>query len=190
MSKITSSKDLMMLLLYAKGHRKQLAEPVTGKTRLVKMIFLFRKEILQKFNRDRPLAKTALPEFHAYNFGPFSAQVYSDLELLVELGFVRAQPLKEDPTPEEEQEYQYWQATTSSETRDGPIREEAFSLTDLGRQFVEEELRPELTPNQMLLLNEFKARCTSATLRQLLTYVYTKYPDMTTHSIIRDEILR
>ena len=39
MTKIKSAKDLIMLLLYAKGHKGVEGEAVVGRTRLMKMIF-------------------------------------------------------------------------------------------------------------------------------------------------------
>lgn len=50
MTKIKSAKDLIMLLLYAKGHKGVEGEAVVGRTRLMKMIFLFDKEIRKQFN--------------------------------------------------------------------------------------------------------------------------------------------
>jgi len=43
MHKIDSPKDLIMALLYAKGPEME-NQPIHGKTRLMKMIFLFEKE--------------------------------------------------------------------------------------------------------------------------------------------------
>ena len=50
MSKIRNCKDLLMALLYAKGHTGKQCEPIIGKTRLMKMVFLFDEEIRPKFN--------------------------------------------------------------------------------------------------------------------------------------------
>ena len=72
--KIRSSKDLLLLFLYAKGRTGKSCEPIVGKTRLVKMAFLFQKEILHKFNLDAQIDESAMPEFKGHNFGPFSAK--------------------------------------------------------------------------------------------------------------------
>lgn len=189
MGKVTSSKDLIMLLLYAKGHSGQACEPIRGRTRLMKMVFLFGKEVRQRFNLGKAIPEAALPRFTEYDYGPFSADVFADLEFLVELGFVQVRSVG-DPLPEEAQEYEYWQAGAAPEDDvSGPEAEEEFSLTADGRGFVEEELVCSLTEDQWGVLHEFKARCTSASLRSLLRYVYAKYPKMTTKSKIREEIL-
>ena len=86
MDKVVSSKDFLMLLLYAKGHKKQF-EPIRGRTRIMKMVFLFDKEVRKKFNLDKVIPNNVLPDFTPYDYGPFSSKVFDDLEFLVELGF-------------------------------------------------------------------------------------------------------
>jgi len=180
-----------MLLLYAKGHAGQQAEPVRGRTRLMKMVFLFDKEVRGKFNLDKVIPKKALPDFSPYDFGPFSSRVFSDLEFLVELGFVDQRPAGDtEPLLEESIEYEYWQAAGGqSDGRPSLAREEEFALTKLGRQFVEGGRAGVLSDNQWKTLDDFKARCTGTPLRSLLRYVYAKYPQMATASTIRSEIL-
>ncbi len=191
MAGITSSKDLLMLLLYVEGHRGDLCGPVRGRTRLMKMVFLFDREIRKQFNLGRIVPDDAMPRFEAFDFGPFSAQVFTDLEFLVELGLVEVRTVGgSDVSDEEGYEYQYWRAAGGQDLGDDDLEcEEEFSLTALGKGFVEAELIEELNESQINALREFKARCTAASLRSLLRYVYTKYPDMTTASKIRDKLL-
>jgi len=192
MGKVTSSKDLIMLLLYARGHKGERCEPIRGRTRLMKMVFLFDKEIRRNFNLERAIPDEVMPEFIEFDYGPFSSQVFNDLEFLVELGFARVKLAGDsEPLPEEAFEYkEYWQAGPGSDTEEeAPGYEEQFSLTKLGRDFVKDELSENLTEDQWTILDRFKARCTAASLRALLRYVYTKYPKWTTQSKIRDEVL-
>jgi uncharacterized protein YwgA len=185
--KIRSCKDLLLLFLYAKGRTGQQCEPIVGKTRLVKMVFLFEKEILRKFNLDAQIDENAMPEFEGHNFGPFSAKIYEDLEFLVDMGMVDvAGSGEEELLEDEKQEYEYWQATAGGKER--PFQE-IFSLTDLGKEFVETRLITKLTKEHWKVLDEFKKRCTSAPLKALLKYVYTRYPEMTKKSSIRNEVL-
>ncbi len=187
MGKVSSCKDLLMLLLYAKGHKGEQCEPIVGKTRLMKMVFLFDKEIRRKFNLEQSIPDEVMPYFEARNFGPFSGQIYQDLEFLVEMGLVDVVEVgKEELIKDEIEEYSYWQAT--SDVVDRPFPEE-FWLTPLGRQFVEEKLKDELSEENWKTLDEFKKRCTSAPLKALLKYVYSKYPETTKESTIRDEVL-
>jgi uncharacterized protein len=190
MAKVKSLKDLIVLLLYAKGHTEKPCEPIKGRTRLMKMIFLFDKEIRRQFNLEGTISKTALPDFTAYDFGPFSSQVFTDLEFLVEMGFVKVDHLKGTEMPEEEEsEYEYWQAGSVPESDlTAPQLLEQFSLTPIGRSFVEDGEAGKLTAEQMNVLNEFKRRCTAIQLRALLKYVYANYPKWATRSKIKEEL--
>ena len=62
MGKVASSKDLILLLLFAKGHENAANEPIRGRTRLMKMVFLFDKEVRRRFNLEKT-AEGALPRF-------------------------------------------------------------------------------------------------------------------------------
>jgi uncharacterized protein YwgA len=157
----------------------------------MKMVFLFNKEIRRQLNLNKKIPDSAMPNFTPYYYGPYSSNVFEDLEFLVEMGFVEAISADdEDKLSEEVGEYEYWQAQTDSDQEDGEQPQELFQLTELGREFVEKELVINLSTEQQKALDEFKHRCTAADLRALLRYVYTKYPDMTKESKIRDEVLR
>jgi len=187
MGKIESSKDLIMLMLHAKGKSGVDCEPIKGKTRLMKMVFLFDKEIRKQFNMEKAVDKIAIPDFVAHDFGPFSANVYEDLEFLVNAGFVTATMSAESEKVEKE-EYDYWLATSKEDPPDfNGVTE--FSLTDVGRDFVKDELKPNFSDVQRNILDKFKAKCTGIPLTTLLKYVYTKYPDMTGKSKIKTKIL-
>jgi hypothetical protein len=187
-----------MLLLHAKGHQGQAAEPIIGSTRLMKMVFLFEKELRRQFNLAATIPSTALPEFEAYDFGPFSKTVYADLDFLISLGFVKWKRVDTDALIETEAletayyetlEPPYWRRPDpNDEEVDVPSPIE-YRATPMGQSFVTEELLPNLTHEQVDALNEFKARCTSVTLTTLLRYVYTKYPDSASKSTIRDRVL-
>jgi len=185
--KIESLKDLLMILLYARGHTGEQCQPIQGRTRLMKMVFIFKEELLGKINKNHEITDDALPTFEPYDYGPFSAQVYSDLEFLIDMDFVEFRNIGEDPAyPEEFHEYKHW---TDGSDSDDEMRIQEFFLSDLGRDFVTEELLESFSPDQLHLIDEFKSRCTGTPLRSLLRYVYTKYDNYTTKSTIRDEIL-
>ena len=187
MGQIANSKDLLMLLLYAKGKTGKVCEPIVGRTRLMKMVFLFDEEVRKKFDLDKVVPESVMPKFEAYDYGPFSAKVYDDLEFLVNIGFVEVAPAEDNELlPDEEEEYGHWQALSGDEDR--PYQER-FLLTDLGRRYCEKRLKPQLTEQQWDILEKFKNRCTSVALHTLLKYVYARYPDKITKSKIRDQVL-
>lgn len=186
MQKITSNKDLIMVLLYAKGHKQQQCEPIRGRTRLMKMIFLFDKEIRKRFHKEI-INDDALPKFVPYDFGPFSAEVYSDLEFLKDLGFISMKKTQ-DEVSEEAYIYALYDDVSTEDI--GSNVEEEFLLTVLGKKFVEADKAGRLTKDQWNVIDEFKSRCTAASLKSLLKYVYTKYPEMAEESKILDEIFQ
>jgi uncharacterized protein YwgA len=194
MAKITNPKDLIMLLLYAAGPSGALCEPIEGQTRLMKMIFLFKKELSRRFNLDKIIDDSAFPEFEAYDYGPYSASVYCDLEFLVNLKFVEVVLAGETEILEEErQEFEYWSATKNDDDDlDTQYLGRQFRLTGLGKKFVEKKLvgEKEVTHDQLKVLGEFKKRCCESSLRSLLRYVYTHYEDMTEKSKIKHEVLK
>jgi len=184
MGKINNSKDLLMVLFAAKGKKRQDYEPISGRTRIMKMIFLFEKEIQKKFDKEI-ITESELPDFEAYDYGPFSAKVYEDLEFLVNMGFIDVTSLGTDEMlPDEMEEYAYWQMISNDEDR---VFEERFSLTELGKKYVKKQIK--LTDSEWDILDEFKKRCTIATLSSLLKYIYSRYPKYTTKSKVRDQIL-
>jgi len=61
-------------------------EPVKGKTRLEKLMFLISKEILDKPGRRITLRDYT---FRADKFGPFTEEVYDDAETLNEIGLAK-----------------------------------------------------------------------------------------------------
>jgi hypothetical protein len=192
MGAVTNSKDLLMLLLYARGKSGAVAEPILGRTRLMKMVFLFDKEIRRQFNLEHAIPEETLPKFEPYHYGPFSADVYSDLEFLIGLEFVTKSEAANAAAPpdEEASEYEHWQSGATDDGDGAQFAQSQFALTQRGRTFVEQGRAGDLTAEQWDALDRFKARCTGTSLTSLLRYVYEKYPSMTANSKIRDQVMR
>jgi uncharacterized protein len=180
MAKISNSKDILILLLGAKGPRHE-HEPVRGITRLMKMTFLFNKELLKAFNSTKLISAAALPSFEAYDYGPFSNQVYTDLDFLKSMELVEeaSEPFS---TPGGEVD-----ADPDDEKIGLGLR--VITLSSLGKDYFQEQLRPQFSPQQEKLLHEFKVRCLTVPLKTLLRYVYQTYPDMTVNSKIKSQVL-
>ena len=64
-----------------------------------------------------------------------------------------------------------------------------YSLLKMGENYVVENILPSVNDEQKILLETFKRKITSIYPKQLLKYVYSKYPDYTTKSLIKDEVL-
>ncbi len=188
-SKRLSGKEALVLLLYLPGHSKDRGEPITGRTRLIKTMFLFSKEI-QPHLRKQGL-DFALPEFAAYGYGPFSADVLNDLETLHTLDMLSIETI---PTFEpldvlaDLNGQEYYHRTAGEVDRQSMER---YRITeDCGRGFCETMLLPHFRPAQLDFVKQFKMRCNDVCLTTLLRYVYTRYPKYTENAEIRDRVLK
>ncbi len=189
--RIEYRKDILLLLLYSPGVADEVNEPIVGRTRLVKMLYLFRKEALSHFRKGTDVNEDNFYDFFAWDFGPFSREVYDDITFFILQGFIETSLSDEEALPESEAEWEEW--LTSSGARDegeeiDEYREESFRLTRAGTDFTR-GMYETLSPTQQELLRQFKKRTGALPLRALLRYIYAKYPDDTTQSRIRDKIL-
>jgi uncharacterized protein YwgA len=186
-----SSKDMTLLLLgmSVSGPTK---EGIGGITRLQKLLFLLVKEENIKPAGDRF-------EFTAFKAGPYSARLYDDLEFLENLGLIESEVVSEttDAEATEVDQLNFDDLMNEDErfTGESPRAADAYEerrywLTDKGLEHVKAMLKKcELQPVTDSI-RKIKSRFGHHSLSDLLYYVYTKYPEMTVESEIRDRVLR
>lgn len=189
---INNRKDLLLLLLYSPGTTGQVNEPVAGRTRLVKMLFLFKKEVLDRFKKGIGITEENFYQFFGWNFGPFSREVYDDLNFFILRDFITVKNLEQESLPESVEEWKEWLTMTGMDFHREELGfdeyfEEEFCLTDNGRNFTQ-KIHDSLTKTQKELLTSFKSKINSTPLRAIIRYVYTKYPEMIENSKIKDQI--
>lgn len=190
-SKINNRRDILLLLLYSPGVMDEFNQPISGRTRIVKMLFLFREEVLREFRHGTDINEQNFYEFFAWDFGPFSTQVYDDLTFFTLRGFIETDESKEDPLPESAEEWDKWsreQPSLAVADEVEAYEEVTFRLTAKGQRFAQ-GLYDQLSPAQRQLLKTFKAKLVNAPLRAILRYVYSNYGSMTTKSKIKEDIL-
>lgn len=185
-NKKLNGADYLLLLLYLDNK-----SPILGAIRLEKMMFLFNNEIAPRL-KETGLDSDKLPEFIAYNFGPFSKDVYEQVELFKGIGFLQVINLK---AKEELIEADDWEEGPFSKELDYTgfqLNEEKryykYQMLDSGADYVSKKICPELTEEQLAMLLQFKKKITSLSPKQILRYVYTKYPDFTSNSLIKNEV--
>ena len=190
-SKLTGA-DYLLLLLYLDN-----CTAIKGAIRITKMMFIFNKEIAPILRKKgASICEEDLPKFSAYNYGPFSKDVYEQLELFQSIGFIKAKNLY---AGEEMSEVDDWEEsafeTDFSEgtleytnSQDGKFMQ--YRLLSLGKKYVESEVLPQFTQDQLSVLSAYKQRIVCTSPKMILKYVYTKYPEMTENSLIKDEVLR
>jgi uncharacterized protein YwgA len=179
---VETGTDLILTLLFAGGERKKNNEEIVGNTRIDKLMFLLEKETtLEKYIHDFT--------FDAYNFGPYSSQLFDALQALVNAGLVKASPATEttesdaylDEADRFQIEFQVEEGSESGKT----VNE--YSLTPEGEK-VASALWQSLSKSEQDELGSIKSKFNSISLRKLLQYVYQKYPESTVNSVIKDQI--
>jgi len=131
---------------------------IRGRTRLEKMVFLLSKEILTQPGRKiTPREYT----FRADRFGPFSEEVYDDVETLSDLDLVE------------------WDNN-----------HEILKISSKGLQLLNKLKKSEAIPYSLKNdIENLKRKYGNMKLERILNYVYRNYDKYTYESEIRDKIL-
>ena len=189
-----SGKKFVLLLLYAPTSGDNVNVPIAGRTRLMKMGFLFKEEILRDFEKDETFEEIILPEYFAWKFGPFSGELLNDLEFLVNQNYIKTTsgktPISVATAEAEFAEYDYW-VDDMDEFRTGEYNEETFELTEERGVAKAKDIWEVLTSNQKNIISQFKNTLNRASLDRILEYVYKKYQKKgyIDKSIIRERYL-
>src|SRR5688572_9464290 len=105
---INNRKDILLLMLYSPGNTDKVNEPITGRTRLIKMLFLFKEELWPKFRKGVDLQDEEMYNFIPWNYGPFSKDVYDDLTFFTLQKFIEISSSGEEIVLEEAAEHKYY----------------------------------------------------------------------------------
>jgi len=183
------SRDLILALI---GLTESAASEgkINGITRLQKLLFLVEQE------ENITPSGTGF-QFEAYKAGPYSSKLYDDLELLENLGLIKIESTSESIKAEivDINRITFDDLMGGFNERDGASKgvdsfeEKRFALTEKGRQRVEALIRSGKYEPFIRGIRRIKTKYSHYSLRDLLRYVYKKYPDWTTESEIIDEIL-
>ena len=168
--------DAIVLILGAPSDAPALRGRVEGITRLEKLVFLLQheSEIGSHLTED--------PDYRPDNFGPFSVKVYQAVETLA------AAELIQDTAELSQSTEDAWETSQLVGTETDPYATRNFTLTTRGEKYYS-ALINELPLNAEKVLAQFKTRFVPLPLRQLIRYVYMKYPEFTHKSLIKDDIL-
>ena len=167
-----------------------------GITRLQKLLFLLEEEEGLKLTDGGY-------HFDAYKAGPYSPQLYDDLEFLENLGLIEGKVTSEASEPEAAEvdrlSFDHLMGRDVEKSLDGDVdgaasadtyEERRFRLTKRGRTRIEELLKSNTVVPVANRIRRVKSKYGKYSLNDLLYHVYTKYPEMTTESEIRDSVLR
>jgi len=188
-----NGKHILLLLLYSPGKGEEINEPITGRTRIIKMMFLFKEQIKKDFFKDSNIELVSFPEYFSWDYGPFSKDVYNDIEFFINNGFIEDSQLKKEMSEIEQDEYENWAEDYLFENEQELLasiqKEESFRLSQRGIDFVEQKLYKYLSANQKEILKKFKKSINESSLDAILRYTYLKFPEYTTKSKIKEKVI-
>lgn len=186
-----SSKDFLLSLLYSPGRYDLINEPIIGRTKLTKMVFLFDKELKKEFLNDD--ISIEIPDFEPYNYGPFSKELFDDLNFFLSIGLIYAEetliPISSADKDEIENGFDDDWTNAKFDEEDFDDFEMKYSLSMQGKKYVDENVWSLYSDIQKETLKKFKAQINAISLDTLLRYVYNKYPDSAKKSLIYEKYL-
>lgn len=181
-----SRATLLLALLASPGYREENAEPIQGTTRLQKLLFLIEREANIRASEGEDF------QFTPWKFGPVSKELYDDLEKLENLGLLESDPVSaSSPTELDEYGLSFSDLMGEEESQAREVSEEKrYKLSKQGLRWVQEHVDTKKDKDTLDKIKRIKAKYGALSLQDLLHYVYTKYPDMTTASEIKSRVLR
>jgi hypothetical protein len=169
--------DDAVVLVLGPGTDSTSAGRLNGVTRLEKLVFLLERE------QDLGKLITDAAQYESHNFGPFSKKVYEAVDVLEAAGLLRRRTVSAGSAEDS------WESQDVLGSEDvAQYAERQFELTDDGMRYYR-ALLSELPKGTERDLRSFKQAFGAMSLRQLLRYVYERYPEFTDKSIIRQQVL-
>ncbi|MCC2384764.1 hypothetical protein [Bacillus cereus] len=188
MDKMLKGADYLLLLFYLPGKTSVNCEPIEGRTRITKMMFLFNEEVYKYIDLYTLTPSEYLPKFEAYHYGPFSKDVHQQLDLFVKIGFLD----EKEREISNDEEVDLMDDRIEIEEDDDFLIDKLYVteyvLSDKGKNFVEERILNQLEDFQIEYLTMYKEKINSIALSELLSYVYNKYPNYAEKSRIRNKV--
>jgi uncharacterized protein YwgA len=139
--------DLLLLLLYAPGPSGEKNEPIKGKTRLQKELFLAQKQL-----RDEGVSRPF--SFMPYDMGPYSKELYNTIDWLVHKGLI----------------------TVQQKITDHGIYPE-YKLTEKGIKEVEDMIRRQRLSKILNVIQTIKQKYNQMNLTQLVELTHLLYAE-------------
>ena len=183
---VRNKADLLLALLYAGGPPApvSVASPVTGITRLEKLLFLLK--IDEGFLKSVP----DTDDFHfvPFRMGPWASEVYDEIDFLESLGLVNKQSSSSISPADSVHNQELFSQTVLDKYQNGRSADddetEVFRLTEAGKAKAA-ALWARLSDDEKRRLIHVKRTFNNMNLRQFLRYVYKKHPEYTAESEIK-----
>lgn len=134
-------------------------EPIDGRTRLQKMVFVMQQELVE----SGALRGDQLYEFFAYDYGPFSKELAEDIDRMMEDGLIDETDVEYDD--------------------DGNLKY-IYTLESLGRSVLEKEIGTKGANEVIEKARRIKQRYNEElSLPEVIDEVYSEYPEFAENSV-------
>jgi hypothetical protein len=168
--------------------------PVFGRTRLMKAMFLFEKEYQKDFEDNKNQLDF---NFEAYDYGPFSKDVLEALDFLISIDCIQTDNISEYETSRDDidldEKMLVEEAAINTICEINPFYSQKFDLTKQGIDVIQDTTNffswEKLSDNQKRILISLKTKIVNTSLREILLYVYTKYPKYAQKSKILSSLM-
>jgi hypothetical protein len=155
------------------------------------MVFLFEKELQKEFFKDN--VSINLPNFEPYYYGPFSKELFDDLNFFLSIGLINSEetliPISSADKNENEICFDDDWVNASFDESELEEVEMKYSLSSQGMKYINENVWTIFSENQKANIKKFKAQINTISLDTLLRYVYNKYPDSAKKSLLYEKYL-
>lgn len=153
--------DVVFILFY-------FADSIRGVTKLQKLLFLIEQEteFFEAYQDEVAF------NFAPYKMGPFSEHVYSEIEFLLQIDAIESETMD---------------SPGRFSKLDSPLGNKEFRITPKGEKIAAQLVRL-LEPEYEDELKELITDYNSMSLKDLLRYVYSTYPDYAMESEIKDDV--
>ncbi|HZQ80747.1 MAG TPA: hypothetical protein VFB25_02090 [Gaiellaceae bacterium] len=172
--------DTILLLLAAETSNAKQRFRCDGITRLEKLVFLLKQETDFDNEVQEPFA------FEAYHYGPYSREVYDAVDFLKAMQLMSERQVDVSSGLDVSEEVEALDPYDALGEDDRYI-ERQLELTEDGKA-VAKVLSTRVSPSGKEALKKIKDKYGTMPLRQLLRYVYDRYPAYAENSLIRDAI--
>jgi len=140
--------DMLLLLLYAPGLSGKIMEPIKGKTRLQKEVFLAQKEL-------RKAGIFTYYPFRPYKYGPYSIELYDDIEYM---------------------EHDEILSINKIDLKKKGIYAE-YKITNKGREEIEEKIKSGLLNDAYKIIERLKKSYNDMNIVRLVELTHKVYPE-------------
>jgi hypothetical protein len=184
------TSDIILLLLYSpdrlnlRGNRE-----IRGITRLIKLLFLIQSELKSIGSNFEEF------DYQPYKMGPFSGDVYSNLEFLesFEVPLIRSGSEGKKDGKLNLDEMRILESMNVGGQDDINVdldADKTYSLTKEGKAVAEYLWTKTLSDSERTVFKEVANKFVKLSLNDLLRYVYEKYPKFTVNSQIKNSLYR